>query len=46
MLELLAAADGRGALTVSWEDNLNTMALVEALYESAQSRQTVSVIDR
>jgi predicted dehydrogenase len=43
MLELFAAADGRGAVTVTWEDNLKTLALVEALYESNRSRSTVSV---
>lgn len=46
MLELLAAANGDGVLTVSWEDNLNTLALVEALYESSQSRRTVLLADR
>jgi predicted dehydrogenase len=42
MAELLVAVQTGSGLTLSGRDNLNTMALVEACYQSARERRAVS----
>jgi predicted dehydrogenase len=41
MLELIAAVDSGRAAPTSWDDNLATLALVEAIYESDATGRTI-----
>jgi predicted dehydrogenase len=43
MVQLLTAIDRNEPHPISWEDNLRTMALVEAIYESNEQGRTITV---